>query len=100
MGEILGATWDQVDLVQTVSPDDPDWAAGVTLMSTSCGEIAASVMKDGWTYAVPLSDGARSYADQSGGNFNFSPRLGHDVFRWVQGHRLDSVTGVIKKMGV
>jgi hypothetical protein len=28
----------------------------------------------------PLSDGAAFYADQSGGNFNFSPRLRRDVF--------------------
>lgn len=32
--------------------DDPDWAAGVTLLDTSCGKLAASTMKDGWTYAV------------------------------------------------
>jgi outer membrane protein assembly factor BamB len=38
--------------------DDPDWAAGVTVMHASCGGIAASVMKDGWTYALRSSDGA------------------------------------------
>ena len=27
---------------------DPDWAAGATVMSTSCGELIASVQKDGW----------------------------------------------------
>ena len=32
-------------------------AAGVTLMSTSCGKIGASVMKDGWTYALKSHDG-------------------------------------------
>jgi outer membrane protein assembly factor BamB len=37
--------------------NDPDWAAGVTLMSTSCGKISASVMKDGWTYALEPRDG-------------------------------------------
>ena len=31
---------------------DPDWAAGVTIMSTSCGELIASVQKDGWSYAL------------------------------------------------
>jgi outer membrane protein assembly factor BamB len=31
---------------------DPDWAAGSTLMHTTCGELVASVMKDGWSYAV------------------------------------------------
>jgi outer membrane protein assembly factor BamB len=37
--------------------DDPDWAAGVTLMSTSCGKISASVMKDGWAYALEPANG-------------------------------------------
>jgi outer membrane protein assembly factor BamB len=37
--------------------NDPDWAAGVTLMSASCGKISASVMKDGWTYALDPRDG-------------------------------------------
>lgn len=32
--------------------EDPDWAAGATVMSTSCGELIASVQKDGWSYAV------------------------------------------------
>jgi outer membrane protein assembly factor BamB len=32
--------------------DDPDWASGATVMSTSCGELITSVQKDGWTYAV------------------------------------------------
>jgi hypothetical protein len=31
---------------------DPDWAAGATVMSTSCGELIASVQKDGWSYAI------------------------------------------------
>ena len=31
---------------------DPDWAAGVTVMSTSCGKLTASVQKDGWSYAI------------------------------------------------
>jgi outer membrane protein assembly factor BamB len=34
--------------------DDPDWAAGSTLMHTSCGTLVASVMKDGWSYAVEV----------------------------------------------
>ena len=36
---------------------DPDWAAGASIMSTSCGELIASVQKDGWSYAVNASDG-------------------------------------------
>jgi outer membrane protein assembly factor BamB len=31
---------------------DPDWAAGATVMPTSCGELIASVQKDGWSYAL------------------------------------------------
>ncbi len=37
--------------------DDPDWAAGPTVMSTSCGVLVASVMKDGWAYAVEAGNG-------------------------------------------
>jgi len=32
--------------------DDPDWAAGTAIMAASCGELIASVQKDGWAYAV------------------------------------------------
>ncbi len=38
--------------------DDPDWAAGVALAETTCGRIAASVMKDGWSYALDAHTGA------------------------------------------
>ena len=37
---------------------DPDWAAGATVMSTSCGELIASVQKDGWSYAIDAGSGA------------------------------------------
>jgi outer membrane protein assembly factor BamB len=37
---------------------DPDWAAGATVMSTSCGELIASVQKDGWSYAVDAANGS------------------------------------------
>lgn len=33
---------------------DPDWSAGVTIMAASCGALAASVMKDGWAYAIDV----------------------------------------------
>jgi outer membrane protein assembly factor BamB len=36
---------------------DPDWAAGAAIMSTSCGELVASVQKDGWSYAVNAGTG-------------------------------------------
>ena len=38
--------------------NDPDWAAGATVMSTSCGEMISSVQKDGWSYAVDAGNGA------------------------------------------
>jgi outer membrane protein assembly factor BamB len=38
--------------------NDPDWAAGVTIMLASCGELAASVQKDGWAYALNSADGS------------------------------------------
>jgi outer membrane protein assembly factor BamB len=31
---------------------DPDWSAGATIMSTSCGKIVISTQKDGWTHAL------------------------------------------------
>jgi outer membrane protein assembly factor BamB len=34
--------------------NDPDWSAGTTLMSTSCGNLSVSTMKDGWAYAGNL----------------------------------------------
>ena len=32
--------------------NDPDWNAGAAIMQTSCGQCIASVMKDGWSYAL------------------------------------------------
>jgi len=36
---------------------DPDWASGPSLMATSCGDLVASTMKDGWAYAVEAGSG-------------------------------------------
>jgi outer membrane protein assembly factor BamB len=41
--------------VPWVLDGDPDWSAGATIMSTSCGSVVISTMKDGWTHA--LDDG-------------------------------------------
>lgn len=38
--------------------NDPDWAAGATVMGTNCGTLSVSTMKDGWTYAVKTDTGA------------------------------------------
>ncbi len=35
--------------------NDPDWAAGATLIDASCGHFAASTEKDGWSYAAQSS---------------------------------------------
>jgi outer membrane protein assembly factor BamB len=37
--------------------DDPDWAAGATVMPATCGKLIASVQKDGWSYAVDARTG-------------------------------------------
>jgi outer membrane protein assembly factor BamB len=37
--------------------DDPDWATGVQLVSSSCGNLALSTMKDGWSYAARTTGG-------------------------------------------
>jgi outer membrane protein assembly factor BamB len=46
-----GLVW-KLQPVPFALDDDPDWAAGVTVMSTTCGTLVASVQKDGWAYAV------------------------------------------------
>jgi outer membrane protein assembly factor BamB len=38
--------------------DDADWSAGVTMVLGSCAVMAASVQKDGWSYAVDTQSGA------------------------------------------
>jgi hypothetical protein len=45
---------------------DPDWAAGATIMSTSCGELIASVQKDGWSYAIDANRGPSPQCPGSG----------------------------------
>lgn len=37
--------------------DDPDWAAGATILLAECGTLAVSTMKDGWSYAIDIGDG-------------------------------------------
>jgi outer membrane protein assembly factor BamB len=37
---------------------DPDWSAGPTSMLTSCGQLTASVQKNGWTYALDSATGS------------------------------------------
>jgi outer membrane protein assembly factor BamB len=37
---------------------DPDWSAGPTSILSSCGQLMASVEKDGWTYAINTADGS------------------------------------------
>ena len=40
---------------------DPDWSAGPNVMSTSCGSLAVSTMKDGWTHAIDANSGSRKW---------------------------------------
>lgn len=42
--------------VPWVLDGDPDWSAGASVMSSSCGSVIISTMKDGWTHA--LDDGS------------------------------------------
>ena len=50
---------------------DPDWAAGATVMSTSCGELIASVQKDGWSYAIDANRGPS--CPLTGNSWQFPP---------------------------
>jgi outer membrane protein assembly factor BamB len=49
-----GAVNGKIQPVPYVNDSDPDWAAGATLIAASCGEISASTMKDGFSYAGNL----------------------------------------------
>jgi hypothetical protein len=49
-----GAVQGKIQPVPYVNDGDPDWSAGAALIATSCGEVSASTMKDGWTYAGNL----------------------------------------------
>jgi outer membrane protein assembly factor BamB len=40
---------------------DPDWSAGPNIMSTSCGLLSVSTMKDGWTHAIEANTGSRKW---------------------------------------
>jgi hypothetical protein len=53
---------------------DPDWAAGATVMSTSCGELIASVQKDGWSYAIDANRGPS--CPLTGNSWQFPPTTG------------------------
>lgn len=49
-----GALDGKIQPVPYAEDGDPDWAAGAALMAASCGDLAVSTMKDGWTYAGNL----------------------------------------------
>jgi outer membrane protein assembly factor BamB len=51
---------------------DPDWSSGPNLMSTSCGRLAVSTMKDGWTHAIDTGTGNRRWTFPNT-NIPFSP---------------------------
>ncbi|MGJ0491187.1 PQQ-binding-like beta-propeller repeat protein [Methylobacter sp.] len=44
----------KIQPVPWINDGDPDWSAGATLMAASCGDIAASTMKDGFSYGGNL----------------------------------------------
>jgi outer membrane protein assembly factor BamB len=43
---------------------DPDWATGVHLLASSCGHLALSTMKDGWSYASRATSGSSTASVQ------------------------------------
>jgi outer membrane protein assembly factor BamB len=49
-----GAVNGKIQPVPWINDGDPDWSAGATLMAASCGDIAASTMKDGFSYGGNL----------------------------------------------
>lgn len=61
---------------------DPDWSAGPTSMLTSCGQLTASVQKNGWTYALDSSTGSCKwqFPPTAGPSCVFSPTTATDLY--------------------
>ena len=60
---------------------DPDWAAGATVMSASCGTLIASVQKDGWSYAIDADQqGHAPTCPLNGHSWQFPPTTNGCVF--------------------
>ena len=49
MDPATGAVNGKIQPVPWVNDSDPDWSAGATLMAASCGNLAVSTMKDGFS---------------------------------------------------
>ncbi len=47
-----GALQGKLQPVPWAKDDDPDWAAGASLVRAACGETVVSTMKDGYSYAA------------------------------------------------
>jgi len=45
--------------------NDPDWAAGPIAFKSTCGTVAVSTQKDGWSYAINAGSGAPGAASMS-----------------------------------
>jgi len=53
---------------------DSDWSAGAVVMNTSCGELIASMEKDGWSYAIDAQQAqATPSCPLSGHSWQFPP---------------------------
>ncbi len=65
--------------------DDPDWAAGPSLMRASCGDLVVSTMKDGWSYAVDAATplGVRWQFPPTGFPFDPGWGLAHGDSRYL-----------------
>lgn len=68
--------------VPYVRDADPDWSAGPTSMLTTCGEMTASVQKNGWTYALDSSSGSCKwqFPPTAGASCVFSKNDTHDLY--------------------
>jgi len=55
-------TW-KLQPVPFALDEDPDWSSGPSLMAAACGHLAASTMKDGWSYAVRAAPGPGTAAN-------------------------------------
>jgi len=68
---------------------DTDWAAGATVMNTSCGELIASEQKDAWSYAIQATGPS---CPLSGHSWQFPPTTSGCPFTGSDKHTSDGTT--------
>ncbi len=81
-----GAVAWQFQPVPWLLDGDPDWSAAPTVMKATCGTLAISTQKDGWTHALNAATGSRLWSFPPA-TIPFSPADGtiHGDTRYMRG---------------